>query len=147
MSRVNALFHIIINTRHRHATICNDHCDDLYRYIWKTIQNKDCFLCRINGVENHIHLLVDLNPTVVLSDLVREIKQTSSEWAKKCGHFPQWDGWGREYAAFSVSENAKNNVIEYIKSQKEHHKHINFEEEYKSFIVEHGFEWKDFLLS
>ena len=74
MSKVNALFHIVINTHHRQKTIINEHCEDMYRYIWKTIQNKECHLCRIGGVENHIHMLVDIKPTVALADLVREIK-------------------------------------------------------------------------
>ena len=147
MSRVNALFHIVINTHHRQMTINEDHCEDMYRYIWKAIQNKNCFLCRINGVANHIHLLVDVHPTVALSDLVREIKQTSSEWAKTCGYFPQWDGWGREYAAFSVSVDAKNAIIEYIKRQKEHHTHVRFEDEFKSILIKHGFEWNEHLLT
>ncbi|MDO4511759.1 MAG: transposase [Bacteroidales bacterium] len=147
MSKVNALFHIVINTHHRQMTIGDDHCDDMYRYIWKTIQNKGCFLCRIGGVANHIHMLVDLKPTVALADLVREVKQTSSEWARTSGMFPHWDGWGREYAAFSISIDAKNNVIEYIKGQKEHHKRVSFEDEFKRILVEHGIDWDDRLLT
>ena len=147
MSKVNALYHIVINTHHRQKTICEAHCEDMYRYIWKVIQNKGCYLCRIGGVENHIHILLDLNPTVALSDLVREVKQTSSEWAKICGHFPQWNGWGREYAAFSVSLEAKNGVIEYIKNQKTHHAYVSFEDEFKRILHEQGIEWHDYLLT
>ena len=147
MSRVNALFHIVINTHRRQMTVFDEHCEDMYRFIWKIVQNRGCFLCRIGGVANHIHMLVDLNPSVALSDLVRDIKHTSSEWAKQCGYFPMWNGWGREYAAFSVSSGAKNDVIEYIKGQKEHHKHLSFECEYKMLLQQHGFEWSDFLLS
>ena len=147
MSRVNALFHIVINTHQRKMTIFDEHCEDMYRYIWKTIRNKKCYLYRIGGVANHLHILVDLHPSVALADLVREIKQTSSEWAKTCGYFPMWNGWGREYAAFSVSESSRSRVIEYIKGQKEHHKTLSFEDEFKAIIQKHGFEWNDHLLT
>lgn len=75
MSRVNAIFHIVINTHNRQMTIRNDHREDLYRYIWKIIKNNDCVLYRINGLPNHLHILLDLKPTLALSDLVRQIKQ------------------------------------------------------------------------
>lgn len=100
MNRVNAIFHIVINTHNRQKTIRNDHREDLYRYIWKIIKNNDCVLYRINGLPNHLHILLDLKPTLALSDLVRQIKQSSSEFARTCGFFPDWNGWGKNMQLF-----------------------------------------------
>lgn len=147
MSRVNAIYHIVINTHNRQMTIRNDHREDLYRFIWKIIKNNDCVLYRINGMLNHLHILLDLKPTMALSDLVRQIKQSSSEFARTCGFFPDWNGWGKEYAAFSVSYEDRLAVVDYIKGQQEHHAKETFEEEFKLMALKNGITWSDYLLT
>ena len=147
MSRVNAIFHIVINTRYRKMTIANEHREDLYRYIWKVLKNKKCVLYRINGTPNHIHLLIDLAKDLSLSELMRELKQSSSWFAKRIGLFPEFDGWGKEYAAFSCSHSHKDAVIDYIKSQQEHHSVVSFEEEIKTIYTNAGVEWSDIYLT
>lgn len=147
MSRVNAIFHIVINTKNRKMTINNEHREDLYRYIWKILKNKGCVLYRINGIANHIHMLIDLKKDLSLSDLMKELKQSSSIWAKQCGLFPEFEGWGKEYAAFSCSYSHKDAVIEYIKSQQEHHNVKSFEEEIRQIYNKAGVDWNDLYLT
>ena len=62
---------IIFGTNKHLLTIKEEHCDELYKYIWDIIKNKNCKLYRINGVENHIHILSDLHPSISLADYVK----------------------------------------------------------------------------
>ena len=138
MSKVKNLIHIVFNTKSRKMTIANGYRDDVYRFIWHLCKEMNCYLLRINGIPNHIHILVSLSPTISVADFVKKIKQQSSSWMKDCGKFPDFDGWGREYGAFSVSESAKFAVIEYIIGQQEHHRKFTFENEYKDLCSKYG---------
>ena len=138
MSYVIQLSHIIINTKEREMVLNQEYKTDLFRYIWGIINNYKCRLYRINGIGNHIHMLVGLHQSVSLMELIREIKRSSSIWIKEDGNFPHFQGWSREYAAFSISWEIKDKVIEYIKNQETHHTHISFDEEYKAMLVEHN---------
>ncbi|MBR4722822.1 MAG: IS200/IS605 family transposase [Muribaculaceae bacterium] len=147
MSAVSSLFHIVINTLRREMTISDEASDQMYRYINSIVKSKNCRLLRINGIGNHIHLLVELSPTVALSDLVRDIKQGSSKWAKQNSSFSAFCGWGKEYGAFSCSVRDKDNIINYIINQREHHKVKTFEDEYKAMISNSDLEWNEYRLT
>ncbi len=147
MSRVLSLHHIVINTKNRHMTISMEHCEELYRFITAIVKRNNSRLYRIGGIENHIHILVNLNPTVTLSHLLWDIKRSSSDWMKKSGLFPQFEGWGKEYAAFSVSQSHQEAVIDYIKNQIQHHKGASFEQEYQRIVERNGMEWIPDLLT
>lgn len=143
MSATSSIFHIVINTYAREMTIPDDNCEHLYRYIWAIVNSHRCKLYRINGIGNHIHMLIELSPTIALSDLVRDIKQGSSKWAKQQTFFPKFRGWGKEYGAFSCGKSEKERIIKYIISQKEHHKKKTFEEEFREMLEKYGVEWND----
>lgn len=147
MSKVVSLHHIIINTKGRQMTITPSHCEDLYRFITSIVKRNNCVLYRIGGIENHIHMLIDLSPTVTLSHLMWDIKRSSSDWAKQSGLFPQFVGWGKEYGAFSVSVSHKQAVIDYIISQPEHHRRVLFDDEYKRITERNGKSWDGTMLT
>ena len=67
MSTVNALFHIVISTKYRKMTLTSVYRKDLYRYMWSLIEEMHCKLLRIGGIENHVHILVDLSSSVSLA--------------------------------------------------------------------------------
>ena len=144
MSAVSSLYHVVINTHRREMTIPDETSEHMYRYISTIITSRKSRLLRINGIGNHIHMLVELSPTVALSDLVRDIKQGSSKWARTQPYFPRFSGWGKEYGAFSCSIRDKDAIINYIINQREHHKTRTFEQEYKFMIERSGLEWNDF---
>ena len=97
---------------------------------------------------DHIHLLVSLPTTLALADFVIELKISSSKWLKENPKFPLFNGWSKEYAAFSYAEKDKNMIADYIKLQKEHHKTVSFTDEYKAFLKENGVSVNDdFFLS
>lgn len=74
-------------------------------------------------------MLIDVHPTVSVADLVKNIKSGSSLWLKNNPNFPNFEGWGKEYFAGSVSYEARDAVIDYIKSQLEHHGVTDFASE------------------
>jgi REP element-mobilizing transposase RayT len=102
------------------------------------IKNKKCLLYQINGIEDHIHFLSDLHPSIALADFMRDIKAASSIWLKQNKNFPHFEGWVEGYAAFTYAWRDKDLIINYIKNQQEHHKLIKFEDEYRNLLLEHG---------
>lgn len=138
MSYRQILYQTVFCTKYRKPTIAEAHCTDLYRYIWGIVKNKNCVLFRINGVEDHIHLLTDLHPTIALADFVKDIKVGSSLWMKESGLFPDFEGWSEGYGAFTYSIRERDKIINYIKNQKEHHKKVLFPDEYTALLDEHG---------
>jgi len=112
--------------------------DELYKYIWGVLKNKNCHLYRIGGVEDHIHLLIDLHPTVSLASLVKDLKLASGKFIKENNLFPLFTGWQEGYGAFTYSISEKDRLIEYIKNQGGHHKVISFQEEFRLLLAENG---------
>ena len=107
------------------------------------INNRDCVLYRINGTENHIHILSDLHPTVCLSDYIKEIKTASNRWMKDSGNFPFFQHWAEGSCALTYSLRDKDMIVNYIKKQKEHHAKESFEDEYKRLLEENGIQWDE----
>ena len=134
------LYHVVFRSKDNLRTIKQDHVDQLYAYIAGIIRNKNSHLYRINGVEDHIHILTDLHPSIALADFMREIKASSSLWMKESGLFPNFTGWAEGYAGLTCSYNDIERLTNYIKGQQEHHKKRSFEEEYRVILTESGIE-------
>ena len=125
--------------------------EELYKYISGIITNKGQKLLAINGMPDHIHILIGMKPSCCLSDLVREIKKSSNEFIKEKKFVKGKFQWQEGYGAFSYSHSNLDNVIKYIMTQKEHHKKKTFKEEYFDFLKKfemeyderHLFEWYD----
>ena len=134
---------IVFAVKNRNAIIQSEWEVELYKYITGIVQNKGQKLLAINGIHNHIHILMGMKPTCCLSDLVREIKKSSNTFIneKRLTNFTfQWqEGFG----AFSYSHSALDNVIQYINNQKIHHKKKTFREEYVDFLQKFEIEFKD----
>ena len=131
-------FHIVFSTKNRERVLLANRRDDLFRYAWGILKNKDCHLYRIGGVEDHVHIMTEVHPTVALADLVKDIKTSTSSWIKQNSIFPNFTHWQDGYGAFTVSHNDKDAVIEYIKGQEEHHKTVSFKDELREFLIKHG---------
>ena len=137
------LYQIVFGTKYRNPTIAEAHSEELYKYIWGVIKNKKCKLYRINGVEDHIHILSDLHPSMALADYIKDIKIASNLWMDESGKFPDFIGWQVGYGAFTYSIEAKTNLINYIKNQKKHHKKETFYDEFKRLLIEHEIEFDE----
>jgi REP element-mobilizing transposase RayT len=132
------LYQIIFSTKERTSSLHESHRQELYKYIWGVINDHNCKLYRIGGIEDHLHIFSDLHPSVCLADLVKDIKLASSSWIKNTGLFPLFPGWQTGYGAFTYNIKEKDAVIEYIKRQKEHHQKESFLNEYKRLLIENG---------
>ncbi len=100
----------------------------------------------INGVPNHIHFLIGMKPSCCLSDLIREVKKSSSTWVKEKGLCKFRFKWQEGFGSFSYSHSQLDNVIGYINNQKQHHKKVGFKEEYKGILKEFNVEFKEEFL-
>ncbi len=134
------LYHIIFRTKGSEKTLNMGYSSELFNYIWGIIQKKNGFLYRINAMEEHVHMLSDLHPSIALADFVRDIKTASSIRLKETGHFPYFKGWADGYAALTYAYWDKEKIINYIKNQQEHHQKETFEEEYLRLLKEHNIE-------
>jgi putative transposase len=144
MSRYTQIYyHIVFSTKERAPVLARAGREDLFRYIWGIISASKSRLYRINGTPDHVHLLSSLHPTVSLSDFVKQIKGKSSYWIKKNNIFPDFSNWQVGYGAFTHSSQDKDRLIEYIKGQAEHHKHVSFGDELRDLIIEAGMEFDE----
>jgi putative transposase len=136
-------YHIVFSTKDRMPALRPDRREDLFRYTWGILKNKDSHLYRIGGVEDHIHILTSLHPTICLAELVKDITISTSKWIKDNGVFPTFTHWQDGYGAFTVSHADKESVIEYIKGQPEHHKKVTFSDELRALLVKFGVEFDE----
>jgi putative transposase len=137
------LYHIVFCTYKHKNTLPEEHHEELYKYIWAIIKNRNCILYRINGAENHIHILSDLHPKLCLADYIKEIKTTSNRWMKETGKFPDFEHWAENSCAVTYSLKDKEMIMNYIRNQKEHHTTVSFEDEYRKLLEENGIEWNE----
>lgn len=135
------LYHIIFSTKNRESVIVPKNKERLLKYIWGIIKNQKSVLYRINAEKDHIHILTHIHPTVTLSDFVKKIKTSSTTWIKAEKIFPDFSNWQDGYGAFTYSSNDKNNIVNYIKNQEEHHKKISFIDEYKKMLDNAGIKY------
>ena len=129
MSHVHSYHHIIIRTKNSTNSLQLDQSHRLYAYIRAIVHNKKCELHCINGIENHIHLLVNMHQDVPLSYLVRDIKAESSKFIKNTLLNRQFISWNEKYFGVSCSLDDRDRIKAYFDNQREHHKKIPFKTE------------------
>jgi len=110
--------------------------DELYKYITGIVQNNKHKMLAINGMPDHVHILFGFRPSQSLSDLMQDIKGSSSKWINEKRFIKGKFSWQEGYGAFSYSKSDLPNVIQYIKNQEEHHKKRSFIEEYEDLLKE-----------
>jgi putative transposase len=121
------LYHLVFRTKDSLPTIKQENVSQLYSYITGIIKNKNSHLYRINGVENHLHILTDLHPSISLADFM-----------KGNNLFPAFNGWAEGYGSFTCSYMDMGRLIDYVNNQREHHRKKTFEEEYRILLQESG---------
>ncbi len=134
---------LVFGTKGKKTLIIDEHEEEIYKYISGIIRNKAQKLLQINGMPDHIHILVSLKPDNSISDLVRDIKSNSSKFINEKEWFADKFHWQKGFGAFSYSHSQIDDVVHYIKNQKEHHKKISFKEEYKKLLDLFGIEYDE----
>lgn len=126
----------VFSVQNRECIISPTWENELYKYITGIVQNKDQKMLAINGFRDHIHFIIGMKPACCLSDLVREVKKSSTSFIRE-KHFLQYAfHWQEGFGAFSYSHTQIDFVINYINNQKEHHKNHSFREEYEGLLNE-----------
>lgn len=144
MSTYTQIFYqIVFSPKDRGRTLAKHNREELFKYINGILKNKKCHLYQINGVEDHLHIVTHLHPSVSLASLVKDIKLASSDYIKRKGLFANFDGWQEGYSAFTYSIKEKDRLIEYVKKQEEHHKVKTFHEEFIVLLQEHGVDFDE----
>ncbi|MGR6979902.1 IS200/IS605 family transposase [Testudinibacter sp. P27/CKL/0425] len=139
MSYTKSLYHIIFRTKYGEPTIIEQNENALYRYIWGFIKAQNCVLHRINGMPDHLHLFIELHPSIALADFVQKLKTASHSWIDENKWlFPDFYAWSRGYCALTYCERDKDKIIRYIQKQKEHHQSQAFVDEMKCLFIEAG---------
>lgn len=141
------LYQIVFGTYEHKPTMAFETKAELYKDIWGILIIKKCHPYIINGVENHLHILTHLHPSVALADLVKDIKLGSISFIKEKNIFPLFDGWQSGYSAFTYSIDRKEILINYIKNQEVHHHKKTFKEELIGLLNEHHIEYDEKYLA
>jgi len=115
----------------------------LYDYLGGTIRGLKSTALEIGGVDDHLHILAKLPPTIAVSDFLEKLKTNTSKWAKSVR---RGFGWQEGYSAFSVSESQADRVRLYIQNQGKHHARLSFREELIALLEAHGVEYDPDLI-
>ena len=108
--------------------------DELCQYISGIVSGKNQKSLAVNGMPDHVHVLVGLKPSMNISELIRDIKSSSSNFINEKNFIGSHFSWQEGYGAFSYSQSNYGNVIDYIKNQKQHHQNKTFRQEYFAFL-------------
>ena len=126
--------HVVFTVQNRQCLISKEWKDELYKYISGIVHNQKHKLIAINGMPDHIHILIGLNPVQSISKLMQDIKGDSSKWINEKSFIKGRFSWQEGYGAFSYGKSQLPQIINYIEKQEEHHKKKSFIEEYKEIL-------------
>jgi putative transposase len=137
------LYHIIFSTKNRQRWISPDIEERLWSYLGGIAEKNGMTPLKNGGIEDHVHIVVGLPPTMAPSKAVQLLKGGSSLWIHET--FPELAdfAWQDGYGAFTVSKSQLPDLIEYVKNQREHHRTRTFQEEYRAFLEKHGIEYDE----
>ena len=141
------LYQLVFSTKHRNSTLLKDDRKEFYNYVWGILKRKNCFTYQIGGVEDHIHIVFELHPSIALADLVKDIKLGATNFIKEKKIFPDFSGWQDGYGAFTYTIDLKETLINYVKNQEEHHKTQNSVDELRQLLNEFGVSFDEKYLS
>ncbi|MBI5095027.1 MAG: IS200/IS605 family transposase [Candidatus Hydrogenedentes bacterium] len=128
-SFVNLLTHMIFGTKRRKPYIAEEIRSDLFAYMGGIIRELGGKPIIVNGMIDHVHLLVGMPATRTPADVLRVLKTNSSRWVHERWPHRTEFAWQSGYGLFSVSESNRQKLFQYIQTQEEHHKTVSFEEE------------------
>jgi putative transposase len=118
----------------RLSLIHSEFKEEVYKYITGIVRNNKQKLIAINGMSDHVHILIGLKPAMALADLVRDIKAGSSDFINKKKWVRGRFNWQEGYGAFSYGHSQLDTVIRYIQNQEQHHRRRTFKDEYLTWL-------------
>ena len=137
------LYHLVYGTKNHEGTLDLGHHDEVCRYVAGILRNKNCFVYKVGGYVDHLHILMSLHPSLALADTIKNTKLATSDWIKREKKLSRFDGWQDGYGAFTCSWKDKERIINYIGNQHEHHRRKTFREEYIEMLKRSGVEFDE----
>jgi len=134
--------HCVWATKNRSVMLDREVRSNLFGHIFQYASKNGIFIDRINGGNDHVHLLISLGSEQNISKVIQQLKGESTFWINRSGLLPFRFEWQNDYFAVSVSESQLDTVRKYIDEQVEHHRVKSFADEYREFIEKFGFEDK-----
>lgn len=135
--------HAVFAVKGRQNLLVDKFRNDLFRYIQGILKNQEQFALAVNGYKDHVHIFFELNPKYGISDIMRDVKASSSKWINDNKFVVGKFAWQEGYGGFSYSRSQRDNVINYIVNQENHHKKNTFKDEYLELLRKFEIEFKD----
>lgn len=135
--------HLVFSPKYREALLRQEHREKLWPYMSQTITNKGHKSIIISGMADHVHIFLGLNPKMAISDLVRDIKRSSSLWINEQKWFRGTFAWQDGYGAFSYGRSQIDDVFRYVQNQEVHHEKRSFREEYTELLRRFDVEFEE----
>ena len=117
--------------------------DDVFKYMSGIIKGKNQKPIIVNGVQNHVHLFIGLKPSMALSDLIRDVKNNTTNFINEQKFVHGKFSWQEGHGSFSYSHSQIEQVYQYIMNQEEHHRKKTFREEYLEFLHKYEIEYDE----
>lgn len=134
---------IIFAVKYRKALLDKSWRDQLFAYTAKTLTNRGHYSLAANGYNDHVHIFIHYSAKELISDLVREIKKSMSNFIKTNNLCKSKFKWQFGYDVFSYSYREKSKIINYVNIQERHHQTKNFKKEYRAFLNKFEIEFKE----
>jgi REP element-mobilizing transposase RayT len=128
----NVVVHLIFSTKQRLPVITPEIRSDLHAYLGGIVREMGGTALIVNGIADHVHMLIRIRPIHSIAEMMRVIKTNSGKWIHRKGHTKF--AWQAGYGVFSVSESSIPAVTKYIADQEQHHRKHSFQEEFVAFL-------------
>jgi putative transposase len=126
--------HLVFATKERCPMLIDQNQKQIYAYLVAKAKENECYVKAIGGMNDHIHMLITLNPKHSVSEIVKVLKGSSSHYINEMKVSPRHFEWQTGYGAFSVSQSSVSKVASYIRTQEEHHKKVSFTDEFLALL-------------
>jgi len=137
------LIHLVFSTKNREPFVTPAIETELHPYMAKIFRELKSPSLAIDGTSDHLHILFSLGRVIKIADLVEEVKTESSKWIKTKGHDFKNFHWQRGYGAFSIGQSNVVPLKHYIHRQKQHHRRVTFQQEYRKFLKAYGIDYDE----
>lgn len=142
-SLARVLVHLVFSTKNRVPLLTPEIRIELHPYLSVVLNNDGCTSLRVGGVEDHVHLFFALSRTRTISQVVENVKTSSSKWLKTKGPALSDFHWQSGYGIFSVSQSNADEVVDYILRQEEHHRTMTFQQELRRLLERYEVEYDE----
>ena len=137
---------VVFSPAYKDRLLRKDFRKDVFKYMNGIATNMKHKSIIINGVSDHVHIFLGMNPSISISDTVWELKRSSSLYINSKKWLKNKFNWQKGYGAFSYSKSHIDNLYKYILNQEDHHKKRTFREEYIDFLKKFEIEYDERFL-